>query len=53
MSDVMLLRQSSNATNKAGEMMDMSAVKKEDKKVEEEKLPKPARCGGVVIDSPM
>ena len=45
MSDAVLRRQSSNATNKAGDAMDMSAVRKDDKK-EEEKLPKPPRCGG-------
>lgn len=48
-SDVMMLRQGSNAaTNKAGDVMDMSAVKKDgaNKKAGEEKLPRPPRFGG-------
>lgn len=43
MSDAVLRRQSSNATTKGEETMNMSAVKKDDAKVEEEKLPKPPR----------
>lgn len=44
MIDAVLRRQSSNVTNKAGDVMDMTVVKKDDAKVEEEQLPKPPRC---------